>query len=73
MGKLQGVVKESAGKSGKIASLISKEVFPFKGMTLSIGTLVSFEEGPKGEAINIKPKHYKMQANSNAFKYQDRF
>lgn len=73
MGKLQGVVRETAGRGGKIASLISNELFPFSGMTLSIGTLVSFEEDPKGRAINIKPKHYKMQANSNAFKYQDRF
>ena len=73
MGKLQGVVKESSGRAGKIASLISKEVFPFSGMLLSVGTLVSFEEGPRGKAINIKAKHYKMQANSNAFKYQDRF
>lgn len=73
MGKLQGVVQESAGRSGKIASLITKELFPFSGLSLSIGTLVSFEEGPRGMAINIKAKHYKMQANSNAFKYQDRF
>lgn len=73
MGKLQGVVKTSAGKTGMIASLNSRETFPFSGMSLSVGTLVSFEEDTKGNAINIKAKHYKMQANSNAYRYQDRF